>query len=99
MVITAGPPLRAALGLFVGVVLMNTAMVCANTVATLLAADALGPTWSGSPSAASVLGTAIGALGLASVMARRGRQMGMQLAYMLAILGAALALIGVVAGA
>jgi hypothetical protein len=45
---------------FLGVVLVNAAMVGASTVATLIAADAIGPTWSGTPTAAGVMGTAIG---------------------------------------
>jgi MFS family permease len=91
MGLTNAGRLRAALALFLGVVCMNTAMVGASTVATLIAAQALGSGWSGAPNAAGVLGTAIGALGLAWLMARRGRRTGVMLAYALASLGAVLA--------
>jgi len=84
--------------LFTGVVFMNTAMVGASTVASLIAAEAIGQGWSGSPNAAGVLGTAAGALGLAWLMASRGRRTGVTLAYVAAALGATLASVAVIAG-
>jgi MFS family permease len=91
--------LRAVGALFTGVVFMNTAMVGASAVATLIAADVLGNGWSGAPNAAGVLGTAIGALGLSALMARRGRRIGLRLAYGLAAAGALLASAAVLVGA
>ena len=82
--------LRAVGAMFTGVVLMTTAMVGASAVATLVAADALGSAWSGAPNAAGVLGTAVGALGLAALMARRGRRTGVLVGYLLAVLGGVL---------
>jgi MFS family permease len=78
--------------------MMNTAMINASALATLVAADALGATWSGAPNTAGVLGTAAGTLTLAGVMARRGRRAGLVLGYGLAILGALLATAAVVGG-
>jgi MFS family permease len=77
---------------------MNTAMINASTLATLVAADALGASWSGAPNTAGVLGTAAGTLTLAGFMARRGRRAGLLLAYGLAILGALFAMAAVVGG-
>ena len=87
---------KAAVALFVGVVFMNTAMVGASAVATLVAAQGLGAAWSGSPNAANVLGTALGALGLAALMTRRGRRAGILLGYAVGALGALLAAAAVV---
>jgi len=84
--------------LFLGVVLVNAAMVGASTVATLIAAEAIGSSWSGTPNAAGVLGTAGGALGLGWLMARRGRRVGLSLGYAAAAAGALLATIAVVGG-
>jgi len=89
---------RAFVALLIGVVLVNTAMVGASAASTLIAADALDATWSGLPNAAGILGTAIGALGLGSLMARRGSRLGLVAAYGVACIGACLAFFGVVSG-
>ena len=78
--------------------MMNTAMINASALATLVAADALGATWSGAPNTAGVLGTAVGTLTLAGVMARRGRRAGLALGYGIAILGALFATAAVMRG-
>jgi MFS family permease len=91
-----GVQIKAAIALFVGVVFMNTAMVGASAVATLVAAEGLGAAWSGSPNAANVLGTALGALGLAVLMARRGRRAGILVGYLIGVLGALIAAFAVV---
>jgi MFS family permease len=75
---------------------MNTAMINASALATLVAADTLGATWSGAPNTAGVLGTAAGTLALAGIMARRGRRAGLVLGYSLAIIGALVATTAVV---
>jgi MFS family permease len=82
---------RSVAALCSGVALMNTAMINASALATLVAADTLGATWSGAPNTAGVLGTAAGTLTLAGFMARRGRRSGLILGYGLAILGALVA--------
>ena len=98
------PPLSPALrrrsvaALCGGVALTNTAMINASALATLVAADSLGATWSGAPNTAGVLGTAAGTLTLAGFMARRGRRPGLLLGYVLAILGALLAMVAVLSG-
>jgi MFS family permease len=91
--------LRAVGALFVGVVFMNTAIAGANTVGTLLAADAIGSAWSGTPNAVGVLGTAMGALGLAALMVRHGRRVGVLVGYGMATVGAGLGALSVLTGA
>jgi len=101
---TTVPPLSPALrrrsvaALCGGVALTNTAMINASALATLVAADSLGATWSGAPNTAGVLGTAAGTLALAGFMARRGRRRGLLLGYVLAVLGALLATVAVLSG-
>jgi MFS family permease len=90
---------RTVIAVASGVVLVNTAMVGASAVGTLVAAGALGEGWSGVPNAAAVLGTAIGALSVGWLMARRGRRVGLLGAYAIAAFGAAAAALGVIAGA
>lgn len=82
--------------LFVGVALMNTAMVGASTAGTLIAAERVGPAWSGLPGAAGVLGTAIGALGSGILMSRRGRRFALLTMYRLAVVGGVCAFAGAV---
>ena len=89
---------RTLLGIGASVVLVNTAMVGASAMGTLVASNMLGETWSGAPNAVAILGTALGALGIGSLMARRGRRTGLLLAYMLAAFGGLSAALGVVSG-
>lgn len=89
---------RTLLAIGTSVVLVNTAMVGASAVGTLVAANTLGATWSGAPNAVGVLGTALGALGIGSLMARRGRRTGLLLAYALATVGGLSAASGVLSG-
>jgi MFS family permease len=97
-VITVGSRRRSTGALIVGVALMNLALVPASAVATLIASDTAGRTWSGVPTAAGVLGTAFGALGLATLMRGRGRRAGVILGYVLAAFGGALATVAVLRG-
>ncbi len=83
--------------LFAGVALMNTAMVGASTAGTLVAAEINGPAWSGLPSAAGVLGTALGALGAGTLLARRGRRFALLGLYGLGAGGATVAVAGALA--
>jgi len=77
---------------------MNTVMINASALATLVAADTLGATWSGAPNTAAVLGTAAGTLTLAGFMARRGRRAGLLLGYGIAVSGALIATAAVLTG-
>ncbi|NEE02111.1 MFS transporter [Phytoactinopolyspora halotolerans] len=91
--------LRPMSVLFTGVALTTVALTGASAVSTLIAADAVGDRWSGTPNALAVLGTAIATLALGSVMARRGHRAGLAVGYLLAAVGAAVALGGVLTGA
>ncbi|HEX6444239.1 MAG TPA: MFS transporter [Streptosporangiales bacterium] len=84
--------------LFAGVALMNTGMAALGATSTLAVAGIVGAAWGGVPNAASIVGTAGGALALGAVMARRGRRAGLLLGYAVAVPGALLAAAGVVAG-
>lgn len=85
---------RSVAALFAGVALMSAVMIGASAVSSLVAAEAAGPAWGGVPNAAAVLGTALGALALGAIMARRGRRAGLVVGYASAVAGA---LLGVVA--
>src|ERR687888_498208 len=87
---------RTLIAVGTGVVLVNIAMVGASAVGTLVAAGMVGETWSGAPNAAAVLGTAMGALGVGSLMASRGRSAGLVAAYAIATVGAVAAALGVI---
>lgn len=77
----------------------NTAMVAAMTVTTL-AAEHITRTvsWSGAPIAAGVLGVALGAAVLPQAMVRWGRRPGLIGAFLVAALGAAIAITATIAG-
>ena len=89
---------RSMTALFAGVSCATVGMVATSTVATLVAADVGGNGWSGTPNAASTLGTAAGALWLARVIARRGARSGLLAGYLLGVLGAATAFAGAAEG-
>ncbi|MEV6104176.1 MFS transporter [Streptomyces sp. NPDC051940] len=78
----------AMVRLLAGVALVNLMMSGASTMATLIAADAVGEAWSGLPNVAGVMGTAAGAMGLSALMSRRGRRAGLLAGYGLAASGA-----------
>ncbi len=86
-------------GLFSGVALTGIATAGAGAVSTLIASEAVGDRWSGAPNALAVLGTAAGTLMLGVVMSRRGHRAGLALGYTLAVVGAAVACIGVLSDA
>jgi MFS family permease len=83
--------------LFAAVALMNVAMVGASTSGTLIAAELGGEGSSGLPNAAGVVGTALGALGIGTLMARYGRRSALLLTYSVATAGAIIAFLGAVA--
>ncbi|WP_084529028.1 MFS transporter [Nocardia crassostreae] len=87
---------RWLVALFLGAAYMSLAMVTASTLGTLVAAEALGAAWSGLPSAAGVIGTAIGAAVLTAVMARWGRRAGLVAGYAIGTLGGLLAMLSTV---
>jgi MFS family permease len=77
---------------------MNTAMAGASTAATLIAAHDAGPSWSGVPAAAGVLGTALGTLAAGQLIARRGSKAVLLGCYGAAVTGALVALTTTMAG-
>ncbi len=82
--------------LFTGAAALNTAVVGATTVSTLIASDTKGDGWSGIPNAAVVLGTALGALYLGVLIARKGQRFSLILVYGLAVTGGVVAFAGAV---
>lgn len=86
--------------LFLGGVGMGSiGLIAAITVSTLAAEEiSRAATWSGFPSALSILGTALGATLLAEAMQRWGRRKGLLWSYCLAVLGAGLAVAAVIRG-
>lgn len=93
----AGGRRRARTTLVTGVALGSTGHIAAVTVATIVAKDLLGSdALAGAPGATVVLGAAIGAVLLSSLMARRGRRAGLTLGYLIGVLGALLATAAVV---
>ncbi|WFE20064.1 MFS transporter [Solwaraspora sp. WMMD937] len=83
--------------LFTGSAATNVSMVGASTVSTLIGAQLLSPLWSGIPNAAGVVGSAVGTLTLAAVMARRGSRTALVLGYLVAVVGAVVAGVAVTA--
>lgn len=89
--------LRSRIALFVGVAFGSTGYIAAVTVAAIVGKDLLGSaTLAGVPGATVVLGAAAGSIMLSSIMARRGRRLGLTVGYGLAVLGAFVATLAVV---
>lgn len=87
---------RSLWSLMAGVALGSTGHIAAVTVATIVAKDLAGTTlWSGAPSAAVVLGAALGATLLSRLMASRGRRTGLVLGYAVAVAGALVATVAI----
>ncbi|MEJ2086253.1 MAG: MFS transporter, partial [Acidobacteriota bacterium] len=83
----------------IGVGLGNIGLIAAVTVSTLAAEEiSSNSTWSGLPSALAILGTAIGTTALAEAMQRWGRRNGLVGGYLLATLGASLAVVALFRG-
>ena len=90
---------RALRTLVVGVALGSTGHIAAATVASIAADEISGTSaLSGAPGAAGVLGAAVGASLLSVLMARRGRRDGLAAGYAVGVVGAALAIAGIVGG-
>jgi MFS family permease len=88
---------RITWSLVAGVGLGSTGNIAAGTVATIVAQDISGTTaFSGAPSASVVLGSAVGSALLSALMVRRGRRAGLTVGYLVAVVGAFLAVAAVV---
>ncbi len=80
-----------------GVALGSTGHIAAITVATIVAKDMTGSaSFAGAPAAAVVLGAALGATVLSWLMSRRGRRPGLVAGYGIGVLGAFIAVVGIV---
>ena len=80
-----------------GVALGSTGHIAALTVATIVAKDLTGSaSLAGTPAAAVVFGAALGATSLSWLMSRRGRRPGLAAGYAVGVLGAAIAVYGIV---
>ncbi len=91
----AGHQRRTVQVLFIGQVMASASVPAAITVAARIAKDLLGgDTFAGSASAITTLGAAACAVPLSRLMRRQGRRVGMQLGYLLAFLGAIVAITG-----
>jgi MFS family permease len=89
---------RARIALFASVALGSIGYLAAGTVASIVGAELVHtPALSGAPSATVILGAAVGAIALSSIMARRGRRLGLTAGYVAAVAGAAIATTAVVA--
>ena len=88
---------RTVRTLLASVALGSTGHIAAVTVATVVAADLTETSaWSGLPGAIVVLGAAAGSTLLSRVMARRGRRVGLTTGYVISVIGAVIAAIGVI---
>ncbi|RZQ65173.1 MFS transporter [Amycolatopsis suaedae] len=95
MTITLQPAVRrrTMTALFAGVASTNLAMATATTAGGLIAAG-YGSGWSGVPSTAGVLGTALGALWSGRLVARLGRHLSLRATYGVGAAGGAVAFAG-----
>ena len=90
---------RIVRALVLGVALGSTGHIAALTIAVIVAREISGnEALAGAPAAAVVFGAALGAAGLAWVMTRRGRRVGLALGYVIGVIGAAIAVFAIVAG-
>ena len=84
--------------LFAGVALGSTGHIAAVTVTSIVALELGGDrTLAGLPAAAVVLGAAFGAAVIGAVMGRWGRRPGLAAGFLVGVLGALVAVIGIVA--
>jgi MFS family permease len=80
------------------VALGSTGHIAAVTIAVIVAREISGnASVAGAPAAAVVFGAALGAAGLAWVMTRRGRRIGLTLGYAVGVVGALIAVTAIVA--
>jgi MFS family permease len=91
------PRRRTVIGLVTGVALGSTGHIAAVTVATIVASElSSSEELAGAPSAAVVFGAALGATGLSWLMSRRGRRIGLTAGYAVGVVGAVVAIVGIV---
>lgn len=90
---------RRSLGVLVGgVALGSTGHIAAVTVATIVASDMTGSIQlAGTPVAAVVFGSALGATSLSWLMSRRGRRLGLAAGYAVGVGGALVAVAAIIA--
>lgn len=90
---------RSTRTILAAIALGSTSLYTAFTASVLVATDlGASPSWVGTPGAASVIGTALGAAWLSQVMARKGRRLGLTWGWAVGTVGAILAIAAVVAG-
>jgi MFS family permease len=88
---------RSRWTLAAGVAVGSTGHIAAVTVATIVAADLLGEqALAGLPGAMVVLGAAIGATTLSTIMAKTTRRLGVTLGYTIGVVGAFIATLAVI---
>jgi MFS family permease len=66
---------------------MNAATAIASPVATIAAAEQLGPAWGAVPNTAAIIGTGLGSIGLTRLTGRRGWRFGLVTGYATAAVG------------
>ena len=99
MTTVASQRTRAGRLLFGGAALGATGFFAGVAVAPLAAEELTGGvTWSGLPGAVGIVGTALGAIAVTSVLRRRGRRVGLTAGYVVGVVGALLAALALRAG-
>ena len=89
---------RSTRTILAAIALGSTSLYTAFTASVLVATDlGASPSWVGTPGAAGVIGTALGAAWLSRVMARKGRRLGLTWGWAVGTVGAVLAIVAVVA--
>jgi MFS family permease len=89
---------RTTLTLIAGVALASTGHIAAVTISTIAAAQLAGsPSLAGTPSATTVFGAAVGSAVLGWIAGRRGRRIALTVGYLLAVMGAAIATLALIA--
>jgi MFS family permease len=89
---------RTTIALVVAQLFGGLGLTAGVTVGGIIAADLAGGGASGLPLAASVAGSALGALGLGALMHRRGRRAGLRMGWLVGAVGAGLAVLAVATG-
>jgi MFS family permease len=96
MLITPALRRRTLASLAVGQILASAAVTAGITVSVLVAEDMLGDdTWAGVVAAFFTVGAASSSFLLARYMSRRGRRPGLRLGYLIGLVGAVIAFVGV----
>ena len=89
---------RTTLTLIAGVALASTGHIAAVTISTIAAEEIAGSAaLAGTPSATTVFGAAVGSAILGWIAGRRGRRIAMTFGYLMAVVGAGIATIALIA--